>query len=81
MDMTVVDLAPAPELCEGDWVDWLIMICLSGAAASGLSQYEMLTLLGRRFARKLSLRVAAQHKLLLHCTLLHMLTLQFIGGS
>jgi alanine racemase len=50
MDMTVVDLAAAPQLREGDWlaVDYSLP---EAAAASGLSQYELLTLLGRRFAR------------------------------
>ena len=50
MDMTVVDLAAAPELVEGDWVEAEYDL-VAGAAASGLSQYELLTLLGRRFAR------------------------------
>ena len=50
MDMTVVDLAAAPELREGDWVEADYDL-VEGAAASGLSQYELLTLLGRRFAR------------------------------
>ena len=50
MDMTVIDLAAAPEIKEGDWVcaDYTLP---DAAAASGLSQYELLTLLGRRFAR------------------------------
>ncbi len=50
MDMTVVDLSAAPELKEGDWlsIDYALP---EAAAASGLSQYELLTLLGRRFAR------------------------------
>ncbi len=50
MDMTVIDLAAAPDLREGDWVaaDYALP---AAAAASGLSQYELLTLLGRRFAR------------------------------
>jgi alanine racemase len=50
MDMTVIDLAAAPELIEGDWVEADYAL-VEGASASGLSQYEMLTLLGRRFAR------------------------------
>jgi alanine racemase len=50
MDMTVIDLAATPELAEGDWVEADYSL-VEGAAASGLSQYEMLTLLGRRFAR------------------------------
>jgi alanine racemase len=50
MDMTVVDLSAAPGLKEGDWlsVDYLLP---EAAETSGLSQYELLTLLGRRFAR------------------------------
>ncbi len=50
MDMTVIDLAHAPELGEGDWVEAEYALP-AAAAASGLSQYELLTLLGRRFAR------------------------------
>jgi alanine racemase len=50
MDMTVVDLAAAPELREGDWVEADYDL-VEGASASGLSQYELLTLLCRRFAR------------------------------
>ena len=50
MDMTVIDLTAAPDLVEGDWVG--IDYALPDAAArSGLSQYELLTLLGRRFRR------------------------------
>jgi alanine racemase len=50
MDMTVIDLSDAPTASEGDWIDvaydpqW-------AAAATGLSQYEIFTLLGKRFAR------------------------------
>ena len=50
MDMTVIDLSAAPDAGEGDWIDvdydpqW-------AAAATGLSQYEIFTLLGKRFAR------------------------------
>ena len=50
MDMTVIDLTAAPELREGDWVS-LDYALPQAAAASGLSQYELLTLLGRRFGR------------------------------
>ncbi len=50
MDMTVIDLTTAPDLCEGDWVS--IDYHLPDAATrTGLSQYELLTGLGRRFAR------------------------------
>ncbi|MFC0203113.1 alanine racemase [Novosphingobium soli] len=50
MDLTVVDLTQAPEIGEGDWVraDYAIP---AAAAATGLSQYELLTLLGARFGR------------------------------
>ena len=50
MDMTVIDLAAAPHLREGDWVsaDYALP---EASVATGLSQYELLTLLGRRFAR------------------------------
>ncbi len=50
MDMTVVDLSAAPQLAEGDWVttDYALP---AASALTGLSQYELLTLLGRRFPR------------------------------
>lgn len=50
MDMTVIDLTHAPMLKEGDWVtaDYALP---RAAEHSGLSQYELLTLLGRRFGR------------------------------
>jgi len=50
MDMIVVDCTAAPGIREGDWLD--VPFSLPEAAAyCGLSQYELLTLLGRRFAR------------------------------
>lgn len=50
MDMAVVDISAAPQLGEGDWIS--IPYSLPEAAAvSGLSQYELLTGLGQRFAR------------------------------
>ncbi|MGN3973058.1 alanine racemase [Tsuneonella sp. SYSU-LHT278] len=50
MDMVVIDLAAAPGLREGDWVD--IPFDLPGEAArSGLSQYELLTTTGTRLRR------------------------------
>ena len=50
MDMTVIDLSDAPDVGEGDWVS--VDYSLPQAASdSGLSQYELLTLLGRRFSR------------------------------
>ena len=51
MDMVVADLSAAPELKEGDWLD--VPYHLPDAAqASGLSQYELLTTLGRRYDRQ-----------------------------
>ena len=50
MDMSVVDLSAAPDLAEGDWVEAEYDLP-QAARVSGLSQYELLTLLGRRFAR------------------------------
>ena len=48
MDLTVIDVAAAPSLGEGDWVE--VPFDLPYAAhVSGLSQYELLTTLGRRF--------------------------------
>ena len=50
MDMVVVDLADAPDAAVGDWLD--VPYYLPDAAQhSGLSQYELLTTLGNRFAR------------------------------
>jgi alanine racemase len=50
MDLTAVDVSAAPELREGDWLE-LDYHLPSAAAASGLSQYELLTTLGQRHAR------------------------------
>jgi len=50
MDMTVIDLAAAPDLQAGDWLQ-VSYDLPTASAISGLSQYELLTLLGRRFAR------------------------------
>lgn len=50
MDMTVIDLAAAPDLNEGDWVE-VDYSLPEASAASGLSQYELITLLADRFAR------------------------------
>ncbi|MGZ3172016.1 MAG: alanine racemase [Croceibacterium sp.] len=52
MDMVVVDSSAAPDLREGDWLD--VPYDLPQAAERcGLSQYELLTTLGRRFQRSL----------------------------
>ena len=50
MDMMVVDLGALPELEEGDWLS-LPYNLPEAAALTGLSQYELLTVLGARFAR------------------------------
>lgn len=50
MDMIVVDLSEAPDLAEGDWVEADYSLPRA-SAATGLSQYELLTSLGRRFSR------------------------------
>ena len=50
MDLVVVDCSAAPEVREGDWLD--VPYSLPDASAQcGLSQYELLTLLGKRFRR------------------------------
>ncbi|QIG79244.1 alanine racemase [Stakelama tenebrarum] len=50
MDLLAVGVDAAPELAEGDWIgiDYALP---ETAALSGLSQYELLTGLGQRFAR------------------------------
>ena len=50
MDMVVIDLAEAPELAAGDWVDvpWDINDC---AQQNALSAYELLTVIGGRLSR------------------------------
>ncbi|MEQ1497090.1 MAG: alanine racemase [Novosphingobium sp.] len=50
MDMTVIDLTAAPALGEGEWVE-LAYALPEASRISGLSQYELLTALGRRFPR------------------------------
>lgn len=50
MDLAVVDISAAPQIAPGDFVD--IPYALPEAARlSGLSQYELLTSLGKRFSR------------------------------
>ncbi len=48
MDMTVIDLTAAPDLGEGDWAE-VAYDLPQASAVTGLSQYELLTGLGRRF--------------------------------
>lgn len=50
MDMCIVDLSNAPMLSEGDWVEADYSLP-KASEISGLSQYELLTLMGRRFQR------------------------------
>ncbi len=50
MDLITIDVNAAPELAEGDWVD-IDFDLPTSSALSGMSQYELLTGLGRRFAR------------------------------
>jgi alanine racemase len=50
MDMVVVDASDSPGLKEGDWLEVPYRLP-EAAVRSGLSQYELLTLLGRRFSR------------------------------
>jgi len=50
MDLVAIDVDAARELEEGDWVT-LDYALPTSAAASGLSQYELLTGLGQRFDR------------------------------
>ncbi len=51
MDLVALDCTPAPDLAEGDWVtmDYALP---EAAAASGLSQYELLTGLSQRLERR-----------------------------
>jgi alanine racemase len=50
MDLTAVCVDAAPGLREGDWVE-MDFDLPSASAQSGLSQYELLTTLGRRYER------------------------------
>jgi len=50
MDLVALDVSAAPGLSEGDWVS-MDYDLPTASAASGLSQYELLTGLGQRFDR------------------------------
>jgi len=52
MDMVVVDCSAAPQINEGDWLDLPYHLPVA-AERCNLSQYELLTLLGRRFRRSI----------------------------
>ena len=53
MDLVALDVSAAPGLGEGDWVS-LDYDLPTASAATGLSQYELLTGLGDRFERRWS---------------------------
>jgi alanine racemase len=53
MDLAAVCVDDAPEVREGDWLE-LDFHLPSASAQSGLSQYELLTTLGTRYARSWS---------------------------
>lgn len=50
MDLTAIDVTAQPDIAEGDWVQ-MDFDLPAASAQSGLSQYELLTLLGSRFER------------------------------
>jgi alanine racemase len=50
MDLTMVCVDAAPELAEGEWVE-IDFDLPTAAAQSGMSQYELLTMLGARHRR------------------------------
>lgn len=50
MDLLIVDCTANNAIREGDWVDIAYDLCES-SKISGLSQYELLTILGKRFSR------------------------------
>jgi len=51
MDLLAVDIGAAPDVAEGDWLE-IDYDPLSVSAETGLSQYELLTLLGGRYQRR-----------------------------
>ena len=50
MDLLAIDVTVRPDLAEGDWLTMDYDLA-TASAASGVSQYELLTGLGRRFGR------------------------------
>lgn len=50
MDLVALDVSRAPDLAEGDWVAFEFALPET-ADRSGMSQYELLTSIGRRYAR------------------------------
>lgn len=51
MDLIIVDVTDAPAVSEGDWLEIEYDLAVA-SAQSGLSPYELLTGMGRRFARR-----------------------------
>lgn len=51
MDLTAIDVTAAPDVREGDWIP-IDFDLPSASAMSGISQYELLTGLGRRYERR-----------------------------
>ena len=51
MDLVAADVSAAAAVAEGDWLG-LDYALAPAAAATGLSQYELLTGLGRRYLRR-----------------------------
>ncbi len=50
MDLVTLDISAAPHLAEGDWVDMSLDLP-DASRVSGMSQYELLVLLGSRYHR------------------------------
>ncbi len=50
MDLTCIDISSAPDLGDGDWIA-ADLVLPQAEAATGISQYEWLTQIGRRFDR------------------------------
>ncbi|WP_314375550.1 alanine racemase [Sphingomonas paucimobilis] len=50
MDLLAIDVTARPDLAEGDWLSMDYDLA-AASAASGVSQYELLTGLGQRFGR------------------------------
>ena len=51
MDLIALDCSATPELAEGEWVT-MDYDLPAASAATGLSQYELLTGLSQRFERR-----------------------------
>ncbi|MCX7282635.1 MAG: alanine racemase [Novosphingobium sp.] len=52
MDLTIVDLSACPDCAEGDWLTAEYDLP-HASQQSGLSQYELLTLMGQRYSRQI----------------------------